>query len=177
MRDETDLVRLHAFLVSLGDRVRSEGAIYLTGGATALLFGWRASTVDVDIKADPEPAGLFEALAALKNDQNINVELASPDLFIPVLAGWRERSVFIARYGSIDFFHYDLYSQALAKLQRRHPRDMVDVRAMRRERRIDARQLVDLYTHIEPHLIRFPAIDPSSFKAAVLAFCDEPDAH
>ena len=51
---------------ALGQRVKGPGTIYLTGGATALLFGWRAKTIDVDIKADPEPRGLFEAIAELK---------------------------------------------------------------------------------------------------------------
>ena len=34
---------------ALGQRVKGPGIIYLTGGATALLFGWRAKTIDVDI--------------------------------------------------------------------------------------------------------------------------------
>ena len=50
----------------LGQRVKGPRTIYLTGGATALLFGWRAKTIDLDIKADPEPRGLFEAIAELK---------------------------------------------------------------------------------------------------------------
>jgi hypothetical protein len=72
---------------ALGQRVKGPGTIYLTGGATALLFGWRAKTIDVDIKADPEPRGLFEAIAELKESLDANVELASPDLFIPEVPG------------------------------------------------------------------------------------------
>ena len=72
---------------ALGQRVKGPGTIYLTGGATALLFGWRAKTIDVDIKADPEPQGLFEAIAELKESLDANVELASPDLFIPEVPG------------------------------------------------------------------------------------------
>jgi hypothetical protein len=34
---------------------REHGRIYLTGGATALLYGWRSTTIDVDLKANPEP--------------------------------------------------------------------------------------------------------------------------
>ena len=71
---------------ALGQRVKGPGTIYLTGGATALLFGWRAKTIDVDIKSDPEPRGLFEAIAELKESLDTNVELASPDLFIPRIA-------------------------------------------------------------------------------------------
>jgi len=39
MRAETDKVKLEAFMAALGKRVRGEGRIYLTGGATALLRG------------------------------------------------------------------------------------------------------------------------------------------
>jgi hypothetical protein len=42
---------------------RGSGSIYFTGGASALLIGWRSSTVDIDIRLDPEPPGIFQALA------------------------------------------------------------------------------------------------------------------
>lgn len=35
-----------------------------------------ATTIDVDLKPDPEPAGLFEAIAALKEELDTDVELA-----------------------------------------------------------------------------------------------------
>lgn len=40
------------------------------------------------------------------------------DDFIPSLPGWRDRSVFIARHGAVDFYHYDCSAQALAKVER-----------------------------------------------------------
>jgi hypothetical protein len=55
-----------------------------------------------------------------------NIELAAPDDFIPPLPGWEEWSIFIARRGKIDFYHYDLYAQALAKIERGHARDLAD---------------------------------------------------
>ena len=39
--------------------------------------------MDMDIKADPEPAGFYETLPKLKESLQINIELASPDLFVP----------------------------------------------------------------------------------------------
>jgi hypothetical protein len=69
-------------------------------------------TIDIDIKPEPEPAGLFEAIALLKDELDVNVKLASPDQFIPALPGWRERSLFIAIHGLVEFFHYDPYGQA-----------------------------------------------------------------
>jgi hypothetical protein len=112
-------------------------------------------------------------LAVLKDQLDINVKLASPDQFIPPVPGWCERSLFIARHGKIEFFHYDPYGQALSKLQRRHDRDLVDVRALVRERLIRVERLPEMLARIEPELIRYPAIDPPSFRAAVLEFCDE----
>lgn len=171
MRAETTKAKLERFLSALGQRVRGPGVVYLTGGATALLHGWRTMTIDVDLKADPEPAGLFEALAALKDELDINIELASPDQFIPPLPGWRERGVFIAAHGPVHYFHYDLYSQALSKLQRRHERDLRDVRAMLRDGLIRLDRLQELFTQIEPQLIRYPGVDAASFRAAVEDFC------
>ena len=86
----------------LGELARGPGQIFLTGGASAVLFGWREMTVDVDLKMLPEPAGVFEAIATLKDELNINVELASPDLFIPELPEWRERSKRIATFDVND---------------------------------------------------------------------------
>lgn len=157
---------------ALGARVRSAGRIYLTGGATAVLYGWRASTIDVDIKLDPEPAGLFEALVILKDELDINVELASPDDFVPAIPGWRERSIFIVRHGSLDFFHYDPYGQALSKLQRKHDRDLIDVEALVRYGLVERKRLREMFIQIEADLIRYPAIDPASFRDGVMEFCN-----
>lgn len=172
MRSESDKNRIEAFMSALGARVRSAGRIYLTGGATAVLYGWRASTIDVDIKLDPEPAGLFEALVILKDELDINVELASPDDFVPAIPGWRERSIFIVRHGSLDFFHYDPYGQALSKLQRKHDRDLIDVEALVRYGLVERKRLREMFIQIEADLIRYPAIDPASFRDGVMEFCN-----
>lgn len=160
-------------MAALGKRVSGEGTIYLTGGATAILHGWRTMTIDVDIKPDPEPHGLFEAIAAIKNELDINVELASPDQFIPAIPGWRERSLFIAQHGTVKFFHYDLYGQALSKLQRGHDRDLCDVKAMLKAKMIDAGRLLEMFEQIESQIIRYPAIDPATFRNVVQKFYDE----
>jgi hypothetical protein len=173
MRLESDKLKIESFMAAMGQRVRGKGRIYLTGGATAVLQGWRTMTIDIDIKPDPEPAGLFEAIALLKNELDVNVELASPDQFIPALPGWRERSLFIAIYGLIEFFHYDPYGQALAKLQRAHERDLRDIQSFLRNGLIQKDRLRELFHLIEPQLIRYPAIDPETFRAAVTQFYNE----
>lgn len=157
----------------MGRKTKGPGKIYLTGGATALLHGWRPMTVDVDLKADPEPSGYFESIASIKKELELNVELASPSDFIPELPGWQERSLFIGRYGQIEFYHYDPYSQALAKLERGHSRDLVDVNAMLREKLIFKKKLLSLFNEIEVKLIRYPSLDPASFQKTVENFCSE----
>ena len=171
MRAETEKSKLTAFMAALGQRVSGAGRIYFAGGATALLYNWRQMTVDIDLKADPEPPGLFEAIAHLKDELDLNVELANLDDFIPALPGWQQRSLFIARYGKIDFYHYDPYSQALSKIQRGHARDLVDARAMVRDHLITPDRLRELFAVIAPQFVRYPAIHPASFRAAVDEFC------
>lgn len=171
MRPPVDIARLNDFMVAMGRKTKGPGRIYLTGGATALLHGWRPMTVDVDIKADPEPSGFFESIALIKNELSLNVELASPSDFIPELPNWRERSLFVGRHGSLDFYHYDPYSQALSKLERGHTRDLVDVEAMLQDGLIRKNLLLELFEQIEPYLIRYPALDPTSFRNTVEAFC------
>ncbi len=158
---------------SLGGRVRGPGRIYLTGGTTALLEGWRETTIDIDIKPDPEPAGLFEAIVELKESLELNVELAAPDDFIPALPGWQDRSRFITRCGPVDFFQYDFFSQALAKLERHHERDLADVQAMLDRGLITRDRLWEFFLAIEPDLLRFPGIDPAAFRTRVASFCEK----
>jgi hypothetical protein len=170
VRALADPEKVRALLAELGRRSRGPGRVYLVGGATALLEGWRASTVDVDLKLDPEPAGIFEAIAELKDELDVNVELASPDQFLPPLPDWRERSPFIARHGQVEFFHYDLRGQALAKLARAHGRDLADVRAMLERGLVRAADLLAALDGIRPRLVRYPALDAAAFEVRARAF-------
>jgi Nucleotidyltransferase of unknown function (DUF6036) len=169
MRRPLDEQRLRNFLRELGRQADADLRIYLTGGATAVLCGWRRSTVDVDLKMEPDRDELFRAIPRLKEELQINVELASPDQFIPELPGWKERSLFITKEGRSSFYHYDLYAQALAKIERGHERDLADVREMLKRGLIQAPELRRLFDAIEPSLFRYPAINPKSFRAAVEA--------
>lgn len=172
MRPPTDPETLRRLLRELGRRARGPGRIYLTGGATALLVGWRSSTVDVDLKLDPEPAGIFEAIAGLKDELGVNIELASPDQFLPPPPGWRERSIFIERHGEVEFYHFDLRAQALAKLARGHDRDLCDVEAMLERNLVSPEELLRALEAVEPDLLRFPAVDARAFARRVRAFVE-----
>lgn len=169
MRREVDAERLRALLKALGEAARGETTVYLTGGATAVLNGWRSSTVDVDLKLEPERDEVLRAIPRLKEELETNVELASPDGFLPELPGWRDRSPFVAREGLVTFRHYDLYAQALAKMERGHARDLADVAAMLDRGLVLPARLRELHAAIEPLLYRFPAVDPPTFRAALEA--------
>jgi hypothetical protein len=151
----------------------SPGKVYLTDGATALLLGFREQTIDIDLKLDPEPDGVFEVIATLKNRLNVNVELASPDDFIPAAADWRERSRHIASISSVDFFHYDFSLQALAKLERGHTQDLDDVRNLIRGGYVTKDELKSRFAEIEPKLSRYPALDAQDFKRKVENFLNQ----
>lgn len=151
----------------LARSVKGPGNIYFTGGATALLLGFREQTIDVDVKLDPEPAGAFEAIAELKNDLDLNVELAAPTDFIPASPHWRESSKLIKTIGSVDFYHFDFTLQALAKLERGHKQDINDVKDFLGRGYTNAEQLRSTFAEIEPGLVRYPAIDPVDFKKNV----------
>ncbi len=168
-RGSSDAAKVRELMRRLGEEARGPGRVFLVGGASAVTIGWRPTTLDVDLKLDPEPPGVFEAIARAKDALAINIELAAPDEFIPPLPDWQARSPFITRHGAVDFHHYDFYAQALAKIERGHELDRQDVAAMHTHRLIDANRLPSFLDAIESGLLRYPAIDPEVFRAKVLA--------
>ena len=167
MRELADAERLERFLTALARAARAPANVYLTGGATALLLGWRPTTVDVDLKLVPDSDELLRAIARLKDELQVNVELAAPDQFLPALPGWRERSVFISRKDPLSFFHYDFYAQALAKIERGVAKDRLDADSMHAAGLIDEERLLDLFHAIEPELYKFPAVDAKDLRRRV----------
>jgi hypothetical protein len=167
MRELVDRDRIEQLLVALGRAAEAEGHLFLVGGASAVLFGFRPTTIDVDLELLPSQDSVLRAIPALKERLRVNVELASPAHFIPELPGWRERSPFVARFGKLSVFHYDLYAQALAKIERSHRQDLADVRDMLREKLIDRDELRRLFDEIVPFLYRYPAVDEASFRRSL----------
>ena len=159
--------QVRALMERLGRAAQGPGRVYLVGGASAVLIGWRDTTVDVDLKLHPEPAGVFGAIAQAKDALDINIELSAPDDFIPPLPDWETRSPFVARHGEVDFLHYDFYGQALAKIERGHMQDLADVSAMCRLDLIEPALLLRMFDAIVPGLERYPALDADLFAMRV----------
>src|SRR6266436_9030156 len=137
MRQPLTADKLQVFMKALAASVTTPSRIYLVGCATAGLLGWRTSTIDIDLKIIPESDELLRSLPRLKEQLHLNIELASPDDFIPELPGWQDRSRFVQQEGKLSFYHYDFYAQALAKIERGHRRDREDVDHMLKNNLVD----------------------------------------
>lgn len=104
MRELTDASRLRQFMRALGSKARASGRVYLTGGATAVLFDWRPTTVDVDLELDAQLQSLLREIPAIKEDLRINVELAARGLIDPsrLLAFFEQIAPELYRYPALD---------------------------------------------------------------------------
>ena len=149
MREKVTAARLQEFMKALGNAVAGPARIFLVGGATAVLCGWRESTIDINLKVIPDSDEVLRNLPALKERLQVNIELASPDDFIPELPSWQERSCFIRQEGKLTFLHYDFYAQALAKIERGHHVDVLDVRAMIQNGLVEPKRLLEFFSQIE----------------------------
>ena len=154
-RPPVDRQRIEQFLQRLGERFRKPARVFLVGGTTMVFEGFRAQSLDIDLTFEVEPSdygALIQTIRDLKDHLGFNVEEISPGDFIPLAAGYRERAVFIARYGQIDAYHFDLYATALSKIARGTEEDFNDVLALLRARRVDLALLEKYFQEIRPRI-------------------------
>jgi hypothetical protein len=147
--------RIELFLRRLGERFRQPGRVYLVGGTTMVFEGFRAQSLDIDLTFDVAPADhtrMVQTIRELKEELALNVEQVSPGDFIPLPNGYRERAVFIARFGQLDVFHFDLYSTALSKIARGTEEDLSDVLALLRAGHIEMERLEKFWNEIRPRV-------------------------
>jgi hypothetical protein len=176
VRALADEERIRRFMRDLGAASSRPARVYFTGGATAVLLGWRQSTIDVALKMVPEHDELFRAIPQLKESLAINVELAAPSDFIPVREDWEARSPSIGVEGRTAFHHFDLTAQALSKVERGHAQDVADVREMVSRGLVTPAGAWAYFEAIEPRLYRYPALDPATFRSAMRQAFGEPNA-
>ncbi|CAN5215452.1 hypothetical protein BH24ACT1_BH24ACT1_09640 [soil metagenome] len=166
MRRLATAERIRTFFRRLGPAATQPTTLYLTGGATAVLLGWRDATIDVDIKLVPDDGSVLRVVPPLKEALELNVELASPDLFLPVRPGWEDRSPWETSVGRLVVRHFDLTAQALGKLERGHARDLIDVAELFGRGYVTRASLTTELVAIEEDLYRFPAVDPPTLRRA-----------
>lgn len=167
MRPAVDEATIRAVVRELARAAREPLRLYLTGGATAVLEGWRPSTLDIDLRLEPEDELVLRRLSEVKDAVDVNIELVSPPDFVPELPGWRGRSPFVFREGRIDVHHFDPYSQALSKVERGFEQDRADVAHMIETGLVEPGRLLELFTAVEGELFRYPALDPATLRAKV----------
>jgi hypothetical protein len=139
-----------------------------------VLEGWRDATVGLALKLDPEPEGVFAVIARIKQELDVNVELASPDDFLPELADWRERSPLVGRFGGREVRHYDLRAQALAKLSRGFERDVAEVVAMLARELVRCESFHAALAQMEPRLERYPRVSARELERRLGEVCPPP---
>jgi hypothetical protein len=92
MRALAEAERIRRFMSALAEAARASGRVYFAGGATAVLLGWRPTTIDVDLCLVPEQDALLYAIPALKEKLQLNVELALNSALRARDAGVRARA-------------------------------------------------------------------------------------
>lgn len=167
MRRLAEAERVRRFMRAVAENAQGETRVYFTGGASAVLMGWREATIDVDVAFVPDRDELLRLLPRLKEELELNIELACPADFLPELDGWEERSPFIAREGKVSFHHYDFHAQALAKIERGHEQDRADVQSMLKTGCVTPARLREFFEAMAPRLYLHPAIDPTAFRRAL----------
>ena len=139
MRAPADRERIERFLTRLGALTRQPGRIYLVGGTTMVVLRGsvrrRSTWTSLSRLTIRRPSSMRFAASKMRSTSTSNSPL--PATSSPLPAGWRERSIFVGRYGALDVFHFDLYSVALSKIERGTERDFQDVAALAQSDRIE----------------------------------------
>lgn len=145
---------------------RESFRVYIVGGGTAVLEGWRASTIDADLWAEREE--VFRDVQAIKDRLRLNVEFARPEQFVPPLAGTDGRHVFVDSVANVDFFHYDPYAQLLSKIVRGFRKDLLDAERFVESGMVDPGRFRELVREIpDSAYARYPNLSRDSVLAAV----------
>lgn len=140
--------------------------VYLVGGGTAVLEGWRESSIDADLYAEQDD--IFGNVQNIKERLRINIELARPEDFVPALEGSETRHVFIDTVGRVSFYHYDPYAQLLSKVVRGFARDLADAKAFIASGMVDSNRFKALVRGIpESAYAKYPRLSHSAVRAAV----------
>ena len=159
---------LLALMRELARSVRSQRhyRIYLVGGGTAVLEGWRESSIDADLYAKQDD--IFRDVQSIKERLNLNIEFVRPEDFVPPLEGSDTRHVFIETVGRVSFYHYDPYAQLLSKVVRGFARDVTDAKAFVTSGMVDPDRFRNLVQSIpESVYSKYPRLSSAAVRAAV----------
>lgn len=160
---------LQSFMKSVGRMMKKPATLYLTGGATAILYDFREGTIDIDIAGDMDE--LFSHLPQLKERLQVNIEMAKPTDFVPSLPDEKKRHILIGTFGKVTFMHFDPYAQAFSKIVRGHQTDIADVKALMAIGLVEIKKLCALVKALPDAMFaRYPRLTRSAVEAAVESF-------
>lgn len=143
--------------------------VYLVGGGTAVYAGWRPASIDADLFSDQEE--VFREIQRIKERLQVNVEFARPEHFVPGLPGSADRHVLLETIGPVSFYHYDPYTQVLAKVVRGFGRDVEDAGHFLRSGMVEPGRLRTLVAQIpESSYARYPSLSRAAVASAVESF-------
>ena len=176
-RDDATRTNIAAFLHELGRQFHGRAALYLAGGASLVYEGFRPRTVDIDYRVElqsGDDSQFIQALRAAQRTVPVNVEPASPADFIPLPAGWQDRSRFLTQEGGLTIYAFDPLSTALAKIQRGQERDISDVSTMCQAGLINLDQIVAAFEEIAPRIETeaLPRVTEQDFRRKIGAFAN-----
>ena len=160
---------LREFMRAVGKIVKQQATFYSTGGSTAILYGFREGTIDIDIAGDMDE--IFSHIPDLKKQMNINIEMTKPTDFVPSLQGEKDRHLPIATFGKASFMHFDPYAQAFSKIVRGHRTDIIDAKGLVTAKLVDVQRLVDIVRALpDETFAKYPRLDRTAVQVAVESF-------
>ncbi len=171
MRGRLTRESLRALMRELARSAGKDGhySVYMVGGVTAVLEGWRGSSVDADLYAPRDD--IFRDVQAIKERLRLNIELVRPEDFVPPLEGSADRHIFIETVGRVSFYHYDPCAQLLSKIVRGFERDLVDARSFVSSGMVDIKQFRRLVRSIpDSAWSKYPRHSPGAVRKAVDEF-------
>lgn len=143
--------------------------VFLLGGGTAVLEGWRESTIDVDLHADE--VRVFRDIQDIKERVGVNIEFVRPEDFVPALPGSEDRHLFIETIGRVSFCHYDPYAQLLSKVVRGFDRDLQDAKNLVDSGMVDVGRFRSLVGRIpKAAYAAYPTLSADAIREAVDSF-------
>lgn len=146
--------------------------VYLVGGGTAVLEGWRESSIDADLFAAQDE--IFRDVQAIKERLRLNIEFARPEDFVPPLKGTDSRHVFVETVGRVSYYHYDPYAQLLSKVVRGFARDLTDAKALVASGMVDPDRFRKLVEEIpDSAYSKYPRLSPRAVRTAVDDFLSD----
>ena len=168
MRHLATKEQIFNFFTEFSKGVKEPAQVYITGGASSIIKGWRQTSLDIDFIFNPELDHFYRAIPKLKEQLQLNLEIATPYHFIPELPGWRDRSEYIITEGKVTFYHFDFYSQALSKIERDHPNDVIDVQGMMDMKLITKARIWELFEDVKDRFFKYPNINVEELESKLL---------